>query len=710
MAKPGLAILAILVAALVSTPAFAQEANEYRQFLGLDSRKLIWFLAQMHLFFAAFVLGVPLFAVIIEIVGWRTRDSRYDRLAYEFTSLLSVAYATTAAFGGLLAFALFTLYPTFMGYMAGTFKDVMFVYALLFFAETFALYLYFYGWNWLAGTGPFDRKVQWLFRVLGLAVLAVGAVFFFGGLGGDMRGDTRAFMTVLYFMPLGVGLMIVRDRKSVHILIGIVLNIAGTAIMQAANSWAGFMMSPAAVSATGEMTGTVWQAFENVLATPVAIHRMLGNLAFGGLVAGSYAAVKFMGARSADARAHYDWMGYVANFVAIAALIPLPFAGYYLGREVYSTSAVMGNNMMGGDFSWTFIIQALLVGSLFIISNYYLWSGMTRIPGSERYYKYIKYILGALIISFAIWLTPHNLPLTGHEVSEMGGSQYHPTLKFMGLMPAKNAVVNLIILSTFFSFLLYRRGNKSGVVPISAQGRLPRIIIPLAGLAAIAIIGNYGVALLGMDPAELDLPADRSRYFETVGYLLLANCAVAVVCVGLALRDRGKLAQGIYLGVTAFSVVIFLGVYGFVVMEKASPFLRNVAVSQFLQLIGCLILVTAIDVFLFRGATEIGKLQWGKMTVRSQYALLLLTFIITMNMGLMGFIRSGLRGDWHIFGVMRDTSAWAYTPSNFTMTQMVSLSVLVFMVGVAFMFWLGGIAARAHDEDTAPDPARGADG
>lgn len=705
LTNPAIAVAVLLVVGLSSSYALAQEVSEYRQFLGLDSRKVIWFLAQMHLFFAAFVLGVPLFAVIIEIVGWRTRDSKYDKLAYEFTSLLSVAYATTAAFGGLLAFALFTLYPTFMGFMAGTFKDVMFVYALLFFAETFALYLYYYGWHWLSGGGPFHRNVQYAFKIAGLAVIAVGAAFFFGLLGPDMRGDTRSFISLLYFLPLGVGLMIVRDRKSIHILIGIILNVAGTAIMQAANGWAGFMMSPAAVNAAGEMTGTLWQAFENILATPIAIHRMLGNLAFGGLVAGSYAAVKFMGARTDIDKAHYDWMGYVANFVAIAALIPLPFAGYYLGREVYSTSAVMGNNMMGGDFSWTFIIQALLVGSLFVISNYYLWSGMTRIPGSERYYKYIKYILGALILSFAVWLTPHNLPLTGQEVGEMGGSQYHPTLKFMGLMPAKNAVVNLIILSTFVSFLLYRRGNKSGVVPISAQGRLPMIIIPLAGLAAIAIVGNYGLSLLGMDPAELDLPADRRQYFETMGYLLLANCAVAVVCVGLALRDRGKLAQGLYLGVTAFNVVIFLGVYGFIVMEKASPFLRNVAVGQFLQLISCLILVTAIDIFLFRGAKEIGKLQWGKMSIRSQYALLLLTFVITMNMGLMGFIRSGLRGDWHIYGVMRDTSEWAYTPSNYTMTQMVSLSVLVFMIGVAFMFWLGGIAAQRHDGDEASSPA-----
>ncbi len=696
--RPGIGVCVGLLLVLVSAPALAQEANEYRQFIGIDSRKLVWFLAQMHLFFGAFVLGVPLFAVIIEIVGWRNNDTRFDKLAYEFTSLLSVAYATTAAFGGLLAFALFTLYPTFMGYMAGVFKDVMFVYALLFFAETFALYLYYYGWNWLKGTKPFSRNVQWALRACGVIVIILGAAFFFGAIGPPMRGDTRSFITFLYFLPLGIGFLIMRDRKSSHIMIGIVLNLAGTAIMQAANSWVGFMMSPSGVDAEGVVIGSVWQAFENILATPVAIHRMLGNLAFGGLVAGSYAAVRFIGAKTPEEKAHYDWMGYIANFVALIALIPLPFAGYYLGREVYSTSAVMGNNMMGGDFSWTFIIQAMLVGSLFLISNYYLWSGMTRIPGAERYYKYIKFILGAIIISFAIWLTPHNLPLTGQEVGEMGGSQYHPTLKFLGLMPAKNAVINLIILSTFFSFLLYRRGNKSDVVPISQQGMAPRIVIPLAGLAAIAIVGQYALSMLTLDPAQLDLPADRSEYFRTVGYLLVFQCAAAVIAVLLALRDMGKLAQGLFMAVTAFNVVIFLGVYGFVVMEQASPFLRNVAVSQFLQLISCLILVTAIDIFLFRGAKEIGELQWGKMTVRSQFALLALTIIITMNMGLMGFIRSGLRGDWHIFGVMRDTSEWAYTPSNFTMTQMVGLAVLVFLVGVAFMFWLGGIAGTKAGE------------
>ena len=176
------AVVVAATAVFAIDPALAQEQNVYRQVAGIDSRRLVWFLAQMHLFFGAFVLGVPLFAVIIEIVGWKNGEARFDKLAYEFTSLLSVAYATTAALGGLLAFALFTLYPTFMGYMAGTFKDVMFIYALLFFGETFALYLYYYGWNWLKGGKPFGNTTQWVFKALGSIVILAGVVFFFGRL------------------------------------------------------------------------------------------------------------------------------------------------------------------------------------------------------------------------------------------------------------------------------------------------------------------------------------------------------------------------------------------------------------------------------------------------------------------------------------------------------------------------------------------------
>src|SRR3972149_2742814 len=80
---------------------------QYRAFFGIDSRLIVWIVSELHLMFAAFVLGVPIFAVIVEIVGFKGGDIKYDKMAKEFTKLLSAAFATTASLGGLLGFNLF---------------------------------------------------------------------------------------------------------------------------------------------------------------------------------------------------------------------------------------------------------------------------------------------------------------------------------------------------------------------------------------------------------------------------------------------------------------------------------------------------------------------------------------------------------------------------------------------------------------------------
>ncbi|MFQ5854852.1 MAG: cytochrome ubiquinol oxidase subunit I [Anaerolineae bacterium] len=633
---PVVGLLALLL--LLPLPVLAQggapAGPAYRSFFGGDSRLIIWVVAELHLMFAAFVLGVPIFAVVIEIVGARTGDAKYDKLAKEFTSLLAAAFSTTAALGGLLLFALFGLYPRFMSYLTNIFDTTMYVYALLFFGEAFTLYLYYYSWDRL------------------------------------------------------------KDRKGLHIFLGVLLNLFGTALMFIANSWATFMMSPRGIDQeSGQFVGTLWQAFNNPLWTPLNVHRLIANVAFGGFIVGAYAAIKFLGARTEKERAYYDWMGYTGNFIGIAALIPLPFAGYYLGREVYSASAVMGNNMMGGAFSWTFIIQAILIGALFIGANFYLWAGMRRIPGAERYTKYIKYIDAILIVCFAIWLTPHNLPLSAEEQVMMGG-QYHPTLKFLGLMAAKNAAVNFIIISTFMSFLLYRRANKRDAVPFSDQGPAARVVMLVVAAITSLILGWYGFRLFNLDPASMDLDPAKARYFVLPAVLMAIQIVAVVLSVGLTFANRGRIAQALYTAGTVISAVGVLGVYGFVVMTAANPFLRNIAVAQWLIVMSCLLFVSTIDIFLYRGAKVVGAMRWGKMPVRSQYALILLCVGIVMLIALMGYIRSGLREDWHVFGVMQDTSAAALTPTMAYMARVIGFIVLAFLGLLSFVFWLNGLGEK----------------
>ena len=45
---------------------------EYRRFPLVGSRVAIWAVAQLHLLFAAFVLAVPIFALIVEAIGYKT--------------------------------------------------------------------------------------------------------------------------------------------------------------------------------------------------------------------------------------------------------------------------------------------------------------------------------------------------------------------------------------------------------------------------------------------------------------------------------------------------------------------------------------------------------------------------------------------------------------------------------------------------------------
>jgi cytochrome d ubiquinol oxidase subunit I len=423
------AILVFLALPVEAQQAVAKEPA-YRAFPVLGSRLAVWAVAQLHLNFAAFILGVPIFAVIIEIIGWRTGEDRYDWLSHELVKLTFAAFSTTALLGALLLFLFVGYYPKFWTYMTSIFFSTYWVYALLFFAETFTVYLWYYGWNWLSG-----------------------------------------------------------PRKGIHVGLGVLSNLFGTAILVVANSWVTFMMSPAGIDDSGALKGSVWAAIHNPTWIPINIHRLIANIVFGGTIAGAYAAFRFLSAKTDEERARYDWMGYIGNFVALSAFIVLPFAGYYLGREIYAYNQTMGITMMGGFMSWLWIIQAILIGILFLGSNYYLWLGMARIPGAERYRKYVPPMLIILTIGFMVWATPRSMVVTLDEARAMGGT-HHPLLGFFGVMSAKNTVVNLMILTTFLSYILYRRANK---IPTASWVTMGMAIQWAAFGAAALVVVFYGV-------------------------------------------------------------------------------------------------------------------------------------------------------------------------------------------------------------------------
>jgi cytochrome bd-type quinol oxidase subunit 1 len=529
--------------------------------IGVSSRAIVWIVAQMHLFFGALVLAVPIFVLVIEFIGVKTSDDRYDDMAHEFMKISLTAYAITALFGGTLVLSLVLLYPDFMAYMTGVFGSQMLVYAVLFFLESLLLYIYYYGWN----------------------ALRYG------------------------------------NRKWVHLTLGLLLNAVGTTLLVVANSWSTFMMAPSGVDAAGVVTGSIWEIMKGPLWNPLNLHRFIANIAFGGAVVGAYAAFKFLSAKTPAEKAHYDWMGYTSNFIAILAFLPLPFAGYWLMAEVYAYSQQMGIMAMGGILAWLFVIQAVLICTILFAGNYYLWTGMARAEGSERYRWLVKYIAVVLVLGFLVWVTPHNVIFTSDELARLGGG-HHPVLGPLGIMPAKNIAVFLMLIVTFLSFQIYRRADKLITVSWEQWGNALMVAIYIVACANVIFAGVY------------------YGYFTNTVY---------------------KVGSSV-IQVTSTLLVIVVGV--------------------------------VIDTLMFKGAKTL-PVTWGKVSERSQYALFALPVAFTWLMALMGYVRSSVRTNWHVYTVMKDNSADNFIPTLQTVGNMVTFATVLFLCFLLFIFWIANLSS-----------------
>ena len=142
--------------------------------------------------------------------------------------------------------------------------------------------------------------------------------------------------------------------------------------------------------------------------------------------------------------------------------------------------------------------------------------------------------------------------------------------------------------------------------------------------------------------------------------------------------------------------MIALGVYGYFV-DAATRI--GLSIPQVTSVLVCMVAMTVIDAFLFRNASRTGEVRWGQIPAISQYVLIFIAVTFTWLMGLMGYVRSGLRQHWHVYGIIRDTSPDAFTPTLGFATQVVSVTVLIFFVLIGFVFWLSSL----HDRpDFAP--------
>jgi len=259
----------------------------------------------------------------------------------------------------------------------------------------------------------------------------------------------------------------------------------------------------------------------------------------------------------------------------------------------------------------------MLIGVLFLGSNYYFWLGIThRIPGSEhRYKKPIMTMLIILLLCLGVWMTPHSLVASLEEARKMGGT-HHPLLGVFGVMSAKMTVANLMILVTFMSFIMYWRAGKQETATWAKVARsVMGAVLVLAGIAVI-VLGVWGYFV----PAII-----RINYFST---------------------------------------------------------------SQVLIVLFVMLTITPLTALLLKSARTTTEMVWGRMPPRAGYALVLNAVMVILLMTLMGYARSSSRVHWHVYGVMRDSSQYAFSPALGYAAALMALNTFLFCMLVAFIFWV----------------------
>lgn len=406
----------------------------------IGNRTAIWIVAQLHLNFAAFILGAPIFIVISEFLGWRSKEPRYERLAYEMTKVTVVAYSLTALLGGFFILLLIGLYPDFSNFIFPRFfKLWVLLYPILFTLETLVLYTYWYSWDALM------------------------------------------------------------DRKGLHITIGLLLNLIGTLTMLNQNAIASFMNTPP----ENWQAAALWELVNNPTWWPLNLHRFIANVVFGGFITGLVAAFMYLTSKDPEERAFYDWMGFIGNLIGTAAFILLIAPGYIYGREIYAYDASLGIYMMSDRLSMFFEMQGMLVGLLFLAANYYMWLSIRRIEGGERFALPMKLGFALIFLGNAIWVTPRHffatmitepgmLPPGMTEETFIAQTELPAHLGFMALMPAKNTAAAWTALVTLVNYIFYRVAIRRGRITwgkIEVPSQYALILLAFAAIWTMGLMG-----------------------------------------------------------------------------------------------------------------------------------------------------------------------------------------------------------------------------
>jgi cytochrome bd ubiquinol oxidase subunit I len=269
-----------------------------------------------------------------------------------------------------------------------------------------------------------------------------------------------------------------KNFRALHISLGFLLMFVSWSQQFMVDIMASYMLTP-----------TSQTSLQSIIFNPTDIvldfHRVVGNISYAGYLMGAYGAWRFLRARSLQDKAFWDFVGGLGLLIGIGLMILQPFIGWQyaalIREHAYSAFfRIMG----GGDRSFLFLIQVILLTALFFFSAVYITAQMRKARSRNRR---AAYVLMLLLLFFGGWLClpPHWSPnLLGLDLSFLGQ---------LGLMnPWKYLSLAGLTLCGFLIFGTYLGSIQSGL-KWGARGIIPHVVLLILGLLVVGMMFDMGL-------------------------------------------------------------------------------------------------------------------------------------------------------------------------------------------------------------------------
>ncbi len=344
------------------------EASQHIEVAG-GARWVIGFLGLFHTSVASLAIGFAFVVTVLQIIGYRRKDNRYDLHAKRIQLWHVCIYniGTVNAIG--LVFALSGLYPQFWSQIFTHFFWTIMVEEFLFLLLATTLTFHYFFWERLWG------------------------------------------------------------HKRLHILLGALLTPLFFLQFYIINGMGAFMVTPGAAEGsitqwggTAGITGWDFIAFYNPSFLMLTFHRMFANWSYGGFFVAGVCGVLIYLTRRDKMREFYEDGGRLVFYIGFAALLSLPVVGYFYahalmkdphGHEAYVNLMWGKGDVVLGGIDWWWLKHVIVVGMLGIGLVYWRRMGQIKqdftlpaamVYGIAGFYLMFYVAMGMVMTWFFFWM------------------------------------------------------------------------------------------------------------------------------------------------------------------------------------------------------------------------------------------------------------------------------------------------------------------